>query len=168
MSANNGYSMRTIFNRIALLLALCTGAAQAEYPQLPEFSLPTQSGQVTQASYENRVVYVDFWASWCKPCKQSFPFLNDLQQRYRKNGLVVLAINLDKDPEQARQFLQHIPAHFTVAFDQQGVTAQSFHVQGMPSSYLIDRKGNIRARHIGFREEDKDKLEQAVASLLKE
>jgi thiol-disulfide isomerase/thioredoxin len=114
------------------------------------------------------VVYVDFWASWCKPCKQSFPFLNDLQQRYRKNGLVVLAINLDKDPEQARQFLQHIPARFTVAFDQQGVTAQSFHVQGMPSSYLIDRKGNIRARHIGFREEDKDKLEQAVASLLKE
>jgi peroxiredoxin len=81
---------------------------------------------------------------------------------------MVVAINLDKNPKQAERFLQRIPAQFTVAFDHQGASARQFHVQGMPSSYLVDRQGNVRARHIGFREEDKIKLEQAVASLLKE
>ena len=149
-------------------LMLCIGAAQAEHPKLPDFSLPTRSGDVSQSSFNNKVMYIDFWASWCKPCKKSFPFLNDMQQRYKQQGLVVLAINLDKQQSQADAFLQHIPAHFTVAFDRQGITAQSFHVQGMPSSYLVDRDGNIRARHIGFREQDKAKLERAIVSLLNE
>ena len=160
--------MKNIVYIISLMLALFTSAAQAEYPKVPEFTLPTQNGEVSPSSFRDKVVYIDFWASWCKPCKQSFPFLNEMQDRYKDSGLEILAINLDKDHELATKFLQHIPPHFTVAFDEQGNTAGSFHVQGMPSSYLIDRKGNIRARHIGFREEDRAKLEQAVASLLKE
>jgi len=160
--------MKKLVYRSLLALLLSIGIAHGEYPKLPEFKLPTQSGEVTQNSFDNKVVYIDFWASWCKPCKKSFPFLNEMQQRYRDQGLVILAINLDKEPELASKFLQHIPAQFTVAFDQQGVTAEQFHVQGMPSSYLVDRQGNIRARHIGFREQDRGKLEQAVSSLLKE
>ncbi len=160
--------MKTLLHAAGLALCLLAGSAQAEFPKIPKFTLPTQSGKVSPATMQGKVVYVDFWASWCKPCKKSFPFLNQLQQRYQDKGLVVLAINLDKDPKEADRFLQHIPAGFTIAFDQQGDTAQQFHVQGMPSSYLVDRKGNIRVRHIGFREEDKVKLEQAVASLLKE
>lgn len=160
--------MKHILRSCALLLILFAGTAQAEYPQLPDFRLPTTQGEISSAKLNNQVVYVDFWASWCKPCQKSFPFLNELQARYAKQGLTVLGINLDKDHNAASSFLQRVPAHFTVAFDQQGNIAQQFHVQGMPSSYLVDRKGNIRARHIGFREEDKAKLEQAVTSLLKE
>lgn len=160
--------MKHILIGMTIMLALWSGFSHAEPPKIPDFRLATRTGEVTSASFHNKVLYVDFWASWCKPCKQSFPFLNTLQKRYQQQGLVVLAINLDKDPALANEFLQHIPAHFTVAFDQQGTTAQQFHVQGMPSSYLVDRKGHIRARHIGFREDDKSKLEQAVASLLKE
>lgn len=153
---------------LGLALMLMSGAALAEFPSVPDFKLPTENGEVSNASLANKVIYVDFWASWCKPCKKSFPFLNDLQKRYGKQGLVVLGINLDKDKAQAQRFLQHLPAQFTVAFDPGGVTAQRFHVQGMPSSYLVDRQGHVRARHIGFREQDRERLENAVANLLQE
>lgn len=160
--------MKNIVRTLLLMLTLAAASARADYPQLPDFKLPTDNGEVSQSTFKDQVVYIDFWASWCKPCLKSFPFLNELQQRYGSKGLKILAINLDKDHQAAESFLHRTPASFTVAFDEQGDIAQRFHVQGMPSSYLVDRKGYIRARHIGFRDEDKAKLEQAVASLLKE
>lgn len=158
---------RTITYGLFSLILGCS-TAFADYPKLPTISLPTQSGKISTSNMKDKVIYIDFWASWCKPCKNSFPWLNAMNQRYHKKGLEILAINLDKDPGKAREFLRRIPANFTVAFDADGNIAQEFNVQGMPSSYLVDRSGHIRARHIGFRETDKNSLEKAVAGLLQE
>jgi peroxiredoxin len=94
--------------------------------------------------------------------------MNTMQQRYGPQGLSIVAINLDQKPEMAQRFLQEMPAKFTVAYDPEGKTAEQYNVQGMPSSYLIDRNGHIRQTHIGFRQKDKASLEQVIREVLNE
>ena len=151
----------------ALLLIASSNFALASQPA-PSINLPGINGTVQSANLKGKVIYVDFWASWCKPCKQSFPWLNDMQAKYKQLGFEVVAINVDQEQSAANDFLQKLSPQFTVAFDPSGKTAEQFHVQGMPSSYLIDRQGNVRAAHVGFREADRAKLEQAVTKLLQE
>ena len=115
---------------------------------------------------KGKVVYLDFWASWCPPCRKSFPWMNEMERRYSRQGLAVVAVNLDKDHELADKFLNEVPARFTVAFDPQGTVAESYRVPGMPSSFIIDRNGKIQAIHIGFREEDSADLETSLRSAL--
>jgi cytochrome c biogenesis protein CcmG, thiol:disulfide interchange protein DsbE len=157
--------MRHFFS--ALLLIASSNIALASQPA-PSINLPGINGTVQSANLKGKVIYVDFWASWCKPCKQSFPWLNDMQAKYKQLGFEVVAINVDQEQSAANDFLQKLSPQFTVAFDPSGKTAEQFHVQGMPSSYLIDRQGNVRAAHVGFREADRAKLEQAVTKLLQE
>jgi len=97
-----------------------------------------------------QVVYVDFWASWCKPCRASFPWMNQMQAKYQDQGLHIIAVNLDEQRSDANSFLQKIPAEMTMVFDPNGNIATAYELVGMPSSYLIDRKGNIRFTHQGF------------------
>ena len=158
--------MQKIVRFILLVLCVTTLPALAKPVRIPEFSLPSTNGPINQNSFKGKVIYLDFWASWCKPCVKSFPWLNELQNKYKNKGLVVIAINLDQDKTLADEFLKRIPANFTVAFDKEGKTPELFRVTGMPSSYLVDRKGYIQARHTGFREKDKARLEQAVVKLL--
>ena len=143
-------------------------SALAEKTKVPDFKLPAINGEVTPAQFKGKVVYVDFWASWCKPCKKSFPWLNQLQEKFKDQGLVILAINLDKEKHLADKFLEEVPANFIVAFDQAGDTATSFKLKGMPSSFLIDRAGYVVGKHTGFREKDIANLEQSVARLLQQ
>jgi cytochrome c biogenesis protein CcmG/thiol:disulfide interchange protein DsbE len=125
-----------------------TGVAIADIA--PDFSLQGQGGQVSLADYKGKVVLVDFWASWCGPCRQSFPWMNSMLEKYRAQGLEILAINLDQDQEEGKRFLVGNTAAFDVAFDPQGKTPELFSVMGMPSSFLIDSSGNIIVRHVGF------------------
>ena len=97
-----------------------------------------------------RVVYLDFWASWCAPCRQSFPWMQSMQQSYEAQGLSVLAINVDHDRADAERFLKEFQPRFEVRFDPQGDWAQQFKVTGMPTSLIIDRRGTVRFTHIGF------------------
>ena len=113
-----------------------------------------------------KVVYLDFWASWCTPCRKSFPWMNAMQKQYGKYGFEVVAINLDEDRELANQFLKQTPANFTIAFDPTGQTAESYSVDVMPSSFLIDRKGEPVAIHKGFRKVDSAALEKEIRQLL--
>src|SRR5436190_21459373 len=85
-------------------------------PVAPAFTLPGLKGDVTLESLRGKAVLVDFWASWCGPCRQSFPWMNDLQRKYGDKGLAIVAVNLDKDREFASSFLAEVPASFTVAF----------------------------------------------------
>lgn len=132
----------------------------------PVFKLDSDQGIIALSQLKNRVVYIDFWASWCKPCRQSFPFMNELHTRYNKQGLVVIAINLDEQKKQAALFLQKHPASFLIAYDINGETAKQYGLTVMPSSWIIDRKGNIISHTIGFKEADQAGIESTIQQAL--
>ena len=118
------------------------------------------------ASYRGKVVYVDFWASWCVPCRQSFPWMNAMHKQFAKDGLVVIAVNMDQKRADADSFLQQFPAEFTVRFDPEGRLAKGYKVRGMPTSVLLDRNGKQLMLHEGFRKQDRANLEAAIAAAL--
>jgi cytochrome c biogenesis protein CcmG/thiol:disulfide interchange protein DsbE len=148
-----------------IVLFLCSNATYAQNAA-PDFEVASQQGKINLKQFRGKVVYLDFWASWCAPCKQSFPWLNQMQEKYREQGLHIVAINVDKKAEDAQFFLQKTPAHFTIAFDPQGNSPAAYNIKGMPSSVLIDRDGQVIWKHAGFRLEDQAQLEQAIRSAL--
>src|SRR5450755_2554771 len=136
-----------------LALSLASGAARASEvgDPAPPFSLATAHGEtIVLQNLRGRVVYVDFWASWCAPCRYSFPWMNEMQQRYGERGLSIVAINVDRRHDDAERFLAMHPARFTVLYDDQGVAPEAYAVKGMPSSYLLDAQGHVVAVDLGF------------------
>jgi len=151
----------------AVCAALWMGAVAAQEvgKPAPAIDLPAAgASNVKLADLKGRVVYVDFWASWCAPCKQSFPWMNDMQAKYGPQGLTIIGVNVDKKSDDADKFLASTPAKFTVAYDTAGQVAQAYQPKGMPTSYLIDGNGVVRAVHVGFRDKDKDELEREIAA----
>ena len=132
----------------------------------PAFELPGSSGSVSSASLKGKVVYVDFWASWCGPCKQSFPWLNEMQAKYGAKGFQIVGISVDSKMADAKTFLTEVPAKFTVAFDEKSVTPKQYGIKGMPSSVLLDGNGKVIMQHTGFKDSEKAQLEQAIAQAL--
>jgi cytochrome c biogenesis protein CcmG, thiol:disulfide interchange protein DsbE len=116
----------------------------------PAFRLHTASGIVASDSLRGKTVLLDFWASWCAPCKRSFPWMSSLHTKYASHGLAIVAVNLDKDRDLADQFLVTYPAPFTVAFDFEGKTAEAYDVRAMPTTFLISPDGHILAKHAGY------------------
>jgi len=159
---------------MVLLLALCLAMgnvpARAEPAVAPEpapaFTLPGTAGEVSLAALRGQLVYVDFWASWCVPCRRSFPWMNELHARYAERGLHIVAINLDQDREAAAAFLAATEPRFTIAWDPAGDSAERFGVIGMPSSWLIDADGRIVDNHVGFRARDREALEARIVAAL--
>jgi peroxiredoxin len=118
--------------------------------------------------FHGKVIFVDFWASWCPPCAKSFSFLNDLDRDLKDSGLQVIGVNLDQVPEDAKTFLAKYPANFTVVADANEKCAKDFAVKAMPSSYLVDRNGVIRHVHLGFRDGEAKELRVLAEQLLAE
>jgi len=149
------------------VLALCVGFGQAQAEEAPDFSLPGLVDiTVDLAEHRGKVIYLDFWASWCVPCRESFPWMNELQNKHSKRSFEVIAINLDKDHQAAVNFLKKLGNQVTVAFDKNSATAEAYGVVGMPSSYVIDRQGNIAFSHIGFEDKHKELIEQKINGVL--
>jgi thiol-disulfide isomerase/thioredoxin len=132
----------------------------------PSFTLASDSGTVCLDSLRGRAVLVDFWASWCGPCRKSFPWMKSMQEKYGAKGLTIVAINVDKDREAADKFLSEFPSPFVVAYDPDGKVAESFHVQAMPSSFVIDRTGKIAYAHRGFEPKKAPEIESHIAETL--
>ncbi|WP_052701822.1 TlpA disulfide reductase family protein [Marinomonas sp. S3726] len=150
--------------------------AAADAPMAPkaEVSLPlVTDAKLTEksmrlADYKGKTLLVDFWASWCGPCRASFPWMNEMQAKYQDQGFEVVAINLDLRPELALGFLTKIPANFPVLLDEDAQLPDAFNVIGMPTSYLIDKEGRLRAQHVGFQEARVAEYEAAIQMLLAE
>lgn len=109
---------------------------------------------------------VDFWASWCAPCLRSFPWMSAMQEKYADQGLVVLAINLDKEREDMEAFLSEHPPAFRIVHDPDAGLAQAYHVQGMPSSYVLGRDGKVFQAHAGFRPARTEEYEASIRQAL--
>ena len=162
--------MQRIFPAVLVLGALITAppaAAAALGDPAPAFALQTAAGDtVSLERLRGKVVYVDFWASWCGPCRRSFPWMNEMHRKYGGNGLAIVAINVDKKRADAERFLSQVPAAFTIVYDMPGATPTAYAVKGMPSSYLIDAAGRIVAVEQGFREERAAELEAQVRAMI--
>lgn len=142
-----------------LLFLICLTASTLSANSLEEFDK-------TVIELKGQVIYVDFWASWCVPCRKSFPWMNELQTKYRSKGFTILSINVDKDKELATKFLKEIEANFLIHYDSEGLIAKKFKLKGMPSSFIIDRQGKIISSHVGFTESKKLKYEKEIVQLL--
>ncbi|MEN9317305.1 MAG: hypothetical protein RIS35_3698 [Pseudomonadota bacterium] len=156
---------------LSLMLPFAVPSAPAEAAEIgaaaPHFELKGDTAEpVSLASLRGKVVYLDFWASWCGPCRQSFPWMNELHAKYAARGLQVLAVNLDAKDADARKFLADTPARFQLAYDAKGITPKAYGVKGMPTSYLIDREGRVVHEHAGFNASKKDEIEKAIAKQL--
>ena len=152
-----------------VVLAWAAGPASAvEAGQAaPAIALPNAQGAIVALDkLRGQVVYVDFWASWCGPCRRSFPWMNEMQKKYGDKGLAIVAVNVDKKRADADRFLSQLPATFPVVFDEAGVSPAAFGVKGMPSSYLIDARGNVVLVERGFLDVSSAELENRIKSLL--
>ncbi len=165
--------MKLIHNTLGAALigaAALLGAAPAwslEPGQVaPAIELAGTKGAVSLAKLQGKLVYVDFWASWCGPCKQSFPWMNEMQAKYGAKGLQVLAINVDAKREDADKFLAEVPANFLVAFDSKGDSPKQYQIKGMPSSVLVGPDGKVIQVHSGFRADERKALEDAIVASL--
>lgn len=138
MATRNYYRRTGIFGLLWLALTLLAPQSNA------------QSSQFNIADYKGKVVYLDFWASWCGPCKQSFPYMAGLKQQYGAKGLAVVTVNMDKSPAQAAAFMKKVGVTLPVTYDTSGKVAKQYGVKDMPTSIIIDRSGKIRFTHKGF------------------
>jgi peroxiredoxin len=158
--------------RIVLAVALFAAAGTAFTVEpgatAPDFHLPPFSGTqpLSLSDYRGKVVLVDFWASWCSPCRQSLPLYNGLQADFAPADFAILAVGLDEDTADARAFLREHPVKYVALQDPKGDVAQAFGLKGMPSSYLIDRQGIVRYAHAGFEPRDIDALKREIAELV--
>ena len=118
------------------------------------------------ARYRGKVVLLDFWASWCEPCRHSFPWLNAMQKKYGDRGLVVVGVNVDRERTDADRFLRDVPAQFPIVYDPAGKLAAHYDLPGMPVSYVIGRNGDVVAKHLGFRTGLRSEREAEVQKLL--
>ncbi len=157
----------TIFSTAILLTPLSLVANALDVGSIaPEITLPGVKEPISLNNFKGKVVYIDFWASWCGPCKQSFPFMNALQTKYKAQGLEIIAVNVDANSADATAFLTKVPANFSIALDSKGDTPKRYKVKAMPSSYLIGRDGKVIAVHQGFKAEDQPELEKRIAQAL--
>jgi thiol-disulfide isomerase/thioredoxin len=157
------------FSLLSVFLTLAPSEFAARGPDsrvAPDFRLPTSSGSVSLRDFRGKVVLVDFWASWCVPCRQSFPWMSSMLNRYSAQGLVIVAINLDKNREAADLFLGRFPAPFAVVFDPAGKTAEAFQVEAMPSSFIVSRTGVILNSHAGFEQAKAGTVEDQIKEAL--
>jgi len=156
---------------LAVLSFLCVSVVNAEgfvQRNAPEFKLPLLSGQgaLELKSLRGKVVYVDFWASWCGPCRQSLPQMNALYAELRDQGLEIVAVNLDEEGKDGRAFLASHPVNYPVVHDPRQEMPERYGVDAMPTSFLIDRDGVIQVHHRGFRDGDLARLRTQIVALL--
>ena len=133
------------------------------------FTSPTIASEgkaVDLSAYKGKVVMVDFWASWCAPCRKSFPWLNQMQSSKASQGLVILGINVDEDSSDAQRFLEKYRADFKLIYDPKGEYASYYDIPGMPTSLIFDRNGKLVHQHSGFKLKNVDEYEREIDKVL--
>ena len=152
----------------ALVIALPAVAADPTGPA-PEFVLPAKAGgQLDLAKYKGQVVMINFWASWCGPCRQEMPLLEDIYKKYNKLGFTLIGVNVEPDSKAADEWLKQTPVSFPVLYDIESKVSAMYDVAGMPSTVIIDRKGNVRMLHRGYKPGDENEYLDSIRALIRE
>ncbi len=144
-------------------------SAHAESEMAPNFTLKSRSGKnIKLSEFRGQVVLVNFWASWCGPCREEMPILEKLYKKYKSLGFVILGVNVDDKPAQAESLLKLIDVSFPVLFDADKKISEKYKVTAMPSSFFIDRDGKIRSEHKGYLPEYELLYRNEIKKLIRE
>ena len=153
----------------AVIMATSAVSAGLKQTSAPDFTLKSNAGENLRLSeYRGEVVLINFWASWCGPCRQEMPVLSELHDKYRALGFTVLGVNVEADSSKARKLLQELPVSFPVVFDSDSVVSKQYDVVAMPSTVLVDRDGNMRYLHKGYKPGLETVYQQQVRDLIRE
>ena len=159
---------RMVAMTAALLLALptlATGSASAA----PPFTLAARGGRdVSLAQYRGQVVMINFWASWCGPCRQEMPLLEGIYKKYRSAGFTMLGVNVEPDSKAADEWLKQTPVSFPILYDRDSKVSKLYDVAGMPSTVIIDRSGKLRMLHRGYKPGDENEYLDSIRALIRE
>jgi thiol-disulfide isomerase/thioredoxin len=150
-----------------ILLILAAVSTRADAP-VPATIATIQSAVGDSVALAGKVVYVDFWASWCVPCRESFPWMQSLRDRFGARGLQVVTVNVDKSPEAAKAFIEKMNVALPVVMDAKGTLAKQYRLEVMPTSFIYGRDGTLKARHEGFHPDDTGDREALINTLLQE
>jgi peroxiredoxin len=167
------FSKMNFFKRCAMAaIVLASGAFAASGDAsgpAPSFTLTTLSGQADGLSqYKGQVVMVNFWATWCGPCQQEMPLLDQMYKKYKPAGFTLIGVNVDKESPAVKELLARKPVSFPVLLDPANQVSKAYHVDEMPSSVIIDRKGQIRYIHRGYKPGDENDYQDRIRQLIRE
>ena len=152
-----------------VLIAATTVTAGIKQSAAPDFTLKSVEGENLKLSeYRGEVVLINFWASWCGPCRQEMPVLSELHNKYKALGFTVLGVNVEEDSSKARKLLQELPVSFPVLLDNESIVSRQYDVIAMPSTVLVDRDGNMRYLHKGYKPGLEAVYQQQVRDLIRE
>jgi peroxiredoxin len=165
-SSNLNKWIRASMLAATLAVSSMVGASSA---LAPSFSLPSRSGDIVSLDkLRGKVVMLNFWASWCGPCRQEMPLLDQMHKRYSSLGFTMIGVNVESNTADAEKWLQQTPVSFPVLFDKENKVSKLYDVNAMPSTVFIDRKGNVRALHRGYKPGDESEYLNQIRALLKE
>ncbi len=160
-------------NRIAAIIAVALSVAlpagAGSNPAAPQFTLGARGGgNLSLAQYKGQVVMLNFWASWCGPCRQEMPLLENIYKKYSKLGFTLIGVNVEPDSKAADDWLKQTPVSFPIVYDKESKVSKDYDVEGMPSTVIIDRKGNVRMLHRGYKPGDENEYLDSIRALIRE
>jgi len=164
-------TIKNVFFGLVLSISAATGLASSglEGQPAPDFALKSSTGENLRLSeYRGDVVMINFWATWCGPCRQEMPLLDELYSRYERVGFNLLGVNIDDDSYRAMQMIEELGVNFPVLFDSSKTVSELYEVEAMPVTVLVDREGTVRYVHHGYKPGYEDKYLDQVRSLLRE
>jgi len=161
--------MSTRIAALAAALAITLPALAGTNAPAPAFTLAARGGKdISLAQYQGQVVMLNFWASWCGPCRQEMPLLESIYKKYNKLGFTMIGVNVEPDSKAADYWLKATPVSFPILYDIDSKVSKLYDVQGMPSTVIIDRTGKLRVLHRGYKPGDENEYLDSIRALIRE
>jgi peroxiredoxin len=169
MKHSSGFLKNVACSIVFGTMLLMTATVNAGDTAAPDFTLPSKTGTPMQLSkYKGSVVMLNFWASWCGPCRTEMPLMDQIYKKYSAAGFVLLGVNVDTDSTDAQKFLSQVPVSFPIAYDRENKVSKIYDVAAMPSTVFIDRKGRVRQLHRGYKPGDENEYLSEIRALIRE
>jgi len=154
---------------LAVLACVSLSGASGSAPPAPDFILASRAGgEISLAALRGQVVMINFWASWCGPCRQEFPALDEMYRKYKPMGFTMVGINVESEKSDAERFLGMQPVTFPIVFDPDNKVSGSYGVSAMPTTVLVDRQGRLRWQHRAYKPGDEAKYIEQIRAMVRE